>query len=608
MYGPGHRLFRRSWQYFHNLAGGARGAGGLAACLGPLAYPRDVNLHMAVGGGVAQRREQLLDALAKAPVVLRADQHIDPADAALRVEQLEEVRLAIHDADDPSLAWEFGCRLGHVVQAVEPAPGLAGRVVGLWLGVRGTGGLLVALPRVVLGGHLVGRRLIEPATQHPQGQTCPTHRKRQMQAQGLRRGLVAPDDAQSLAARSGREVQVRPILDAQHRIVPAHALDGARSMRRDDVLGRDLRLIRVVYQAVVALHRRAVRGADERMARTRCEQCGASHQPCRQALVSQRGASKLVCRPLCTVQAFAGAARRCRVGLCHAQGAPPVRSELVHVDRLHRAGAVMGAVVASSTRGGADAHEVRRLETDSVVLGVDEGLHQPRTVVVARLEVCPHPAQHPPQQMAGQMAAAHRGADEESAQAHHPVQMGGALRIAPPHPRIARAKTQRRGRESDRAQPSMGRPDEIAELATDEGGGAVRMLVGEQCVPYPALCLVLDHHQPQPFDIAHRTRHADGRGHRCLQAARRGSMAVGTRRRQSNLSLGLQHRERLQAPCELRGPAGIDESELRADFTPQSGTALERTVCHNGLEACLGLGRTKRLENLALEPHAVDYT
>ena len=245
----------------------------------------------------------------------------------------------------------------------------------------------------------------------------------QVQAQRLRRSLVAPDDAQALAAGTGREAQVRPVLDAQHGVVRAHALEGARSMRRHDVLGRDLRLLGVVNQAVVALHRRAVRGAGERMARTRCEQGGAPDQPRRQALVSQRGVSELVVCPLCTVEPFAGTARRRRLDPCHAQGAPPVRGQLVEVDRLHRAGTVVSAVAASTPRGGADAHEVRRLEADSVVLGVDEGLHQPRAVVIAGLEVRLHPAQHPTQHMAGQMAAPHCGADEEAAQAHHPVQV-----------------------------------------------------------------------------------------------------------------------------------------------------------------------------------------
>ena len=566
---------------------------------------------MAVGGGVAQRIEQLRETLAQTPVVLGAHQHIDPAGAPLRVEQLEEVRLAVHDADDPGLAGELRGGLGHIVQAVEPAPGLARRVVvGLLRGVYIAGGLFVALSRVLLGGHLAGRRLVEPAAQHPQGQPCAAHRKRQMQvqAQRLGRGLVASDDAEPLAARTGREAQVRPVLDAQHRILRAHALDSACAVRRHDVLGRDLRLLRVVHQAVVALHRRAVRGAGEHPARTLREQGGASDQSCRQALVSQRGAPKLVLCPLCTVETFAGTARWRRLDPCHAQAAPPVRSQLVQVHRLHRAGPVMGAVASSPPRGVADAHEARRPEAGSVVLGRDEGLHQPRAVVVTGLEVRPHPTQHPPQHVAGQMVAAHRGADEESAQTHHPVQMGGALRIAPPHPCLARTKMQRRGGESDRAQPSMGRLDEVAELAADEGGGALGMLLGEQRVPYPTLRLIFDHHQPQPFDIAHPGRHLDRRGHRRIQATGRGPMGMGAGCGQRNRSLRLQHHERLQAPGELRRPTGIDEAELCADLAPEGGAALARTLCHNGLEACLGLGRTQCLEDLTLEPHAVEYT
>ena len=149
---------------------------------------------MAVGGGVAQRRKPLREALAKTPVVPGAHQHLDPADAALRVEQLEEVRLAVHDADDPGLAGKLRGGLGHVVQAVEPAPGLAYRVVGLWFGVVVAGVFLAALPRGLLGGRLAGRRLIEPAAQHPQGQTRAAHRKRQVAGAGpassLRSGCV----------------------------------------------------------------------------------------------------------------------------------------------------------------------------------------------------------------------------------------------------------------------------------------------------------------------------------------------------------------------------------------------------------------------------------
>ena len=104
----------------------------------------------------------------------------------------------------------------------------------------------------------------------------------------------------------------------------------------------------------------------------------------------------------------------------------------------------------------ADAHEVRRLEAGCVVVGLDKGLHHPRAVVVAGLEVRPHPTQHPAQHMAGQMPTPYRGANEESAQAHHSVQMRGALLVAPRHPRIARADAAPRRR--TRAHPASHGP------------------------------------------------------------------------------------------------------------------------------------------------------
>ena len=71
----------------------------------------------------------------------------------------------------------------------------------------------------------------------------------------------------------------------------------------------------------------------------------------------------------------------------------------------------MVSVLAPAPCGVPDAHEVRRLEADAVVLGLDKGLHQPRTVVVAGLEVLSHSTQHPAQHMAGQMTAPHRGTE-----------------------------------------------------------------------------------------------------------------------------------------------------------------------------------------------------
>ena len=165
-----------------------------------------------------------------------------------------------------------------------------------------------------------------------------------------------------------------------------------------------------------------------------------------------------------------------------------------------------------------------------------------------------------------------------------------------------------RGGESERAQPAISRVDEIAHLAADEGSGAMRVLGGEQRVPHPTLRLVLDHHQPSPFDIAHLGRHLGGRGHGRIQAAWRGSVSMMTGLRERHLSRRLQHRQRLHTPGELRSSAGIDEPELRADFAPHASTAVKRTLCQNVLEARSRLRPTQCLEDLALAPHVVDYT
>ena len=85
-------------------------------------------------------------------------------------------------------------------------------------------------------------------------------------------------------------------------------------------------------------------------------------------------------------------------------------------------------------------------------------------------------------------------------------------------------------------------------------------------------------------------------------------MRMGAGLRERDLSRCLQHRERLQAPGELGAPAGIDKSELRANLPSKRHAAGKRALCHNVLEAHSGLRRTQGLEDLALEPHVVDYT
>ncbi len=54
--------------------------------------------------------------------------------------------------------------------------------------------------------------------------------------------------------------------------------------------------------------------------------------------------------------------------------------------------------------------------------------------------------------------------------------------------------------------------------------------------------------------------------------------------------------------------AGIDKSELCADLTSEGGAVIERALRHDGFQTRLRSGRTQCVENLALEPHAVDPT
>ena len=216
-----------------------------------------------------------------------------------------------------------------------------------------------------------GRRL-ETAAQHAQRQTRAIDRQgqMQMQAERLRGRLVAPDDAQPLAVRARRKVQVRPVLDAQHRVLAAHPLQRARPVGRENVLGRDRRRHRLVDEPVVALHRRAVVGrvGGDRLAGQRRQQPRALDQTRRQPLIAQRRPSKLVHRPGTPLsRPSAGASAGAAVDPRHPQPPPPVRlaSSYRYTDFT-----VTGTRHGRGRRrprpgGGPDAHEVRRPEARS---------------------------------------------------------------------------------------------------------------------------------------------------------------------------------------------------------------------------------------------------
>ena len=253
----------------------------------------------------------------------------------------------------------------------------------------------------------------------------------------------------------------------------------------------------------------------------------------------------------------------------------------------------MVAVLAPATGRLADPHEVGRLEAGAVMRGADEGLHQPRTILVAGFEILRHTRQHLAQHLAGQVAALHAGADQEPAQAQHPVQMGLALLSAPSHPRLARPQLQRRGRKPDRAQHPVRRDHQIAHLAARKGRRPLRMLEVQQGIPHPPLPALLYHLQRQPRDRLHRTRHRRGRRHRRVETLRHRRAPATPRRRQRNPPRLVQRVERLETTRELGRPARIHKPELRAHPPPHRRPVVQRLLRHNPLEASLRLRRTK---------------
>ena len=86
-----------------------------------------------------------------------------------------------------------------------------------------------------------------------------------------------------------REIEVRPVLDAQHRRLPPHALQRALPVRRQHVLRRHRRVRRLVDEPVVAPHlcMVALGRPRERFRRSLRLRVRDAHQPPPQACVAQ---------------------------------------------------------------------------------------------------------------------------------------------------------------------------------------------------------------------------------------------------------------------------------------------------------------------------------
>ena len=343
--------------------------------------------------------------------------------------------------------------------------------------------------------------------------------------------------------------------------------------------------------------------AGDGLARDRSQQVHALHQTCRQALIAQRGASKLIPSPALAVQSLARLQRRRRVHARNPQPLPPVPLQRIHVHRFHPGRALALAVLPAPPRRGADADKVGRLEAGAFVLRANKRLHKPGTVAIARREVPGQAAQGQAQHMARQVPTTHPGPDQEPAQTYHPVQMVPTLRRAPADPRIARTQTQRRSRKPQHTQNAMLRSDQIPHLTPGKGRSAVRMLKVQQRIPQLALSDRFYRNQRQAFHPRNLRWDPRCRSRRNFQTTRRRRPCRYSRRRQFDPARPLQNAQRLQAARQLRTTQCVAKAKRFANLPCNPNPARVMPAPHKGAET-LRIRTSKRAQNLALNLHA----
>ena len=431
----------------------AGGAGLPSARLGAGRQPVDLDVDQAVRRAVGHHGEQFRPARAERPVVPRPDQQIHPRTAPLRVEHLEAVRLPVAHRDHAGAAADFADRLGGVGEAVQPPPG----------------------PPPLHGLRRAGLRRIEAQPQDAERKARLRHRQRRVQVQpeALRAGPVRADHLEPLAARTGREVQAGPVLDRQNRALAADPADAALAVRREDGPHLDRRVRRHLDQPVERVDRRAVARAVrvDLAARNRPEKIGALRQPRRKTLVAQGSPSELVLRPLRRAQPLARLQGRRVLDMRHSESPAPAGVERTHEHRLRRLREPLGGVLAAASGRLADAQEAGGPQAAPVIARIDEALNQPRPEPVARLEIPGQPPQDAPEQVAGEMRAARRRADQEAAQADHPVEMLPPPLVAPRHPAVACRRPERGGGTPTGSSTPSGSRRGVRSTASAVGGG-----------------------------------------------------------------------------------------------------------------------------------------
>lgn len=391
-------------------------------------------------------------------VVLGPDQEIDAGALAPFVKEFEEVSASVHDRDHPGM----GHLPGHSARVPEaPDPG-----VGVFL----LDGDLVGRPRVLLRAAL---RCPALGAEHPQRKTLGGHDQGGVgvQAPALGSRLVGADHAQPFAFGQIVVVEVGAVLDAQHRLLGLHTLLGPFPVGGQDVVHRHGRVLRLVDEPVVALHRSPVSlgNAREGTHGVVCLHACAPHQSLAQAAVAQRGAAELVFGPGPGLQA--GLHRKRAVARVGRQSHPlaEVVDQRIEVHILDRLWLLALPVLATPPLGRAHPDPGARPKTRRSGPGrIDKAL-DPRT-------------------------------DQQTAEAHYPVQVPPARLHIPANPAIPGPKLERGRREPHRPEPAVFGAHEVAELTTHERPRSPGMFPGQQLVPQPHLRLRGHRHELQAPD------------------------------------------------------------------------------------------------------------
>ena len=137
---------------------------------------------------------------------------------------------------------------------------------------------------------------------------------------------------------------------------------------------------------------------------------------------------------------------------------------------------------------------------------INETLYQVRTITEVLLKIIRQPLQHLTEHPRRQIMAALR-AQQKTAHAHYPVQLGTPRWRIPANPGIPVTQLQSRCRKAKTTQPTVCRMDQIAQLSTHQRPGATRMFAQHQLIPQASLRVMVDQHQLEALHRASRLRY-----------------------------------------------------------------------------------------------------